>query len=220
MMNPVYGESAPVPYAPTFGSYPVDVQFPVTETANRLWAIPVVGYYAKLIILIPHLLILTVLEIVCYFLQYVMWIPVLFTGQYPAWGHTLYGGTVSWRMRFFAFMFGLTDAYPAFSLSDPGTGREAVILFQPPVRYNRLYAVPILGAVIRTVLLIPHLLTLWLYSMVVGFSQLFLWIPVLLTGKYPQSARDTVGGYLRYTTRLYMYSLGLTDKYPPFRLGS
>jgi len=95
-----------------------------------------------------------------------------------------------------------------------------VILFHPQTRYSRLYAVPILGAFIRTVLLIPHMVLLLLFSFVVAFSQLILWIPVILTGRYPQSGRDTVGGYLRYSTRFYMYALGLTDRYPPFRLGS
>lgn len=219
-MNPMYGEAATIRYAPEAGSYPVDVQFPISERANRLWALPVVGYYAKALILIPHMLLIIVLEIVCYLLQYVMWIPVLITGRYPAWGHTLYGGTISWRMRMSAFSFGLTDTYPAFGLSDPGTGREAVILFHPQTRYSRFYAVPILGAFIRTVLLIPHMVLLLFFSFVIAFSQLILWIPVIVTGRYPQSGRDTVGGYLRYSTRFYMYALGLTDQYPPFRLGS
>lgn len=219
-MNPVYGETATVPYAADFGSYPVDVQFPAVESVNRFWAIPIVGYFAKVLILLPHLVILTVLEIVCYFLQYVMWIPVLITGQYPNWGHTLYGGTVLWRVRVGAYMFGLTDTYPAFSLSDPGTGREAVILFRPQSSYSRLYAVPVLGALIRTILLIPHTLVLSVLTFVVMIYQLLVWIPVLLTGRYPESSRRTMGGFLRYTTRYYMYNLGLTDQYPPFRLNS
>ena len=34
-MNPVYGETATVPHLNEFALYPVDVQFPAAESANR-----------------------------------------------------------------------------------------------------------------------------------------------------------------------------------------
>ena len=219
-MNPVYGETATVPYAPDFSSYPVDVQFPVVESVNRFWAIPIIGYYAKLIILIPHILILVVLELAASLLSLVTWIPVLFTGQYPGWGHTFIGGTVLWRMRVSSYLFGLTDAYPAFSLSDPGNGREAVILFQVQPSYSRLFAIPIVGGAIRLVLLIPHLIILNILTVVVFLALLVTWIPVLFSGEYPAWGRTFLGGFLRWTTRVYMYQFGLTDRYPPFEFGS
>jgi hypothetical protein len=42
---------------------------------------------------------------------------VLFTGQYPGWGFSLTAGTLRWTMRVYAYVYGLTDQYPPFSLS-------------------------------------------------------------------------------------------------------
>jgi len=219
-MNPVYGQSAAVPYLNEFALYPVDVQFPTAERANRFWAIPIVGYLAKLIILIPHFAILMVLEIAAMVLSLIISIPVLLTGQYPSWGHTFIGGTALWRMRVGAYMFGLTEAYPAFSLSDPGNGREAVILFQAQPSYNRLFAFPFVGGAIRMLLLIPHVVIMYVLGYIVALASLISWIPVLFTGTYPSWGRAFFGGYLRWSTRVYMYLFGLVDKYPPFEFGS
>ena len=63
-------------------------------------------------------MILYALSIIVYLLQLILWIPVLFTGQYPSWGRDLVGGFVRWSTRIYAYIFGLTDEYPPFQLSN------------------------------------------------------------------------------------------------------
>jgi uncharacterized protein DUF4389 len=217
-MNPVYGQSVATRYAPDISGYPVTVQYPQQQEYNRLYAFPVVGFIIKYIILIPHLIMLAVLNWVVMILQFVIWIPVLFTGRYPAWAHQIVGGTLSWTTRVNAFMYGLSDTYPAFSLADPGTGTEAVMLFQPAPTANQLYAVPLLGFLIKSIILIPHFIVLGVLSFVVMLALLVTWIPVLFTGQYPEWGRTLVGGMLRWNVRLYAFWYGLTDAYPPFQL--
>jgi hypothetical protein len=48
--------------------------------------------------------------------------------------------------------------------------------------------------------------------------MLVAWIPVLTGGTYPKWAYDFATGYLRWSTRVGGYFIGLTDKYPPFTL--
>ena len=48
--------------------------------------------------------------------QLFLWIPVLFGGHYPKWGYGFVGGYVRWTTRVTAYHFGLTDAYPPFTL--------------------------------------------------------------------------------------------------------
>src|SRR5579872_2776920 len=108
-MNPVLGQSASGSYSAGVGSYPVDVRFPQQTNPNKLYAIPVVGYALKEILLIPHLAILYILHLVVGLLQYVLWIPVLFTGRYPDWGHLLVGGTLSWQNRVAGYLVGFND---------------------------------------------------------------------------------------------------------------
>ena len=46
--------------------------------------------------------------------QLVIWVWVLFGGQYPSWAFTLVGGTITWGLRVTSYFFGLTDQYPPF----------------------------------------------------------------------------------------------------------
>ena len=97
-------------------AYDVQVEFTVPAEHNRLWAVPVLGIVVKLIILIPHLILLYVLGIVATVLALVTWIPVLFGGHYPSWGYEIIGGYLRWNTRATAYLFGLTDQYPPFRL--------------------------------------------------------------------------------------------------------
>lgn len=219
-MNTVLGQSASPGYGVAVSSYPVDVRFPPQNNPNKLFAIPIVGYVLKLILLIPHLIVLSVLHGIVNVLQYILWIPVLFTGRYPDWGHLLVGGTLSWSARVGAYFYGFTDQYPAFSLSDPGTGTEAQMLLQPASTASRFYAIPILGFVVKAIILIPHLIMLYLVGIVASLVLLVSWIPVLTNGQYPDWGYKWLGGTLRWSTRVYAFWFGLTDEYPPFRLDS
>lgn len=219
-MNPVYGQEVSPMYPAQASSYPVDVQYPPLPNPSKLFAIPILGLLLREILLIPHLIILYVLHIVVSILQYVLWIPVLFTGRYPDWGHLIVGGTLSWNTRASAYLFGLSDTYPAFSLADPGTGTEAQMLFQPAPTSSRLYAVPLLGFVVKAIILIPHLIALYVVFIIAMVANLFTWIPVLTAGRYPDWGYKWVGGALRWSTRVYAFWFGLTDVYPPFRLDS
>ncbi len=97
-------------------AYDVQIEFTVPEEHNRFWAIPILGIAVKLIILIPHMIIVYVLGIVVTVLALVTWIPVLFGGHYPSWGYEIVGGSFRYSTRVNAYLFGLTDQYPPFRL--------------------------------------------------------------------------------------------------------
>ena len=92
------------------------MDFTVPEEHNLFWAIPVIGILVKLIILIPHMILLYVIAIVASVLTLVTWIPVLFNGHYPAWGYEIVGGYLRYYTRMSAYLYGLTDQYPPFRL--------------------------------------------------------------------------------------------------------
>ena len=107
-------------------AYDVQVEFIVPEVHNRFWAVPVLGIVVKLILLIPHLIILSILGQVAALLFLITWIPVLFGGRYPSWGYEVIGGTLRWNTNVNAYLYGLTDRYPPFSLREGRRGRGAV----------------------------------------------------------------------------------------------
>ena len=99
------------------GSGDVSIRWPFNENPNRLWAIPFLGIFLKAIICIPHFIVLGILGFVCFLLMLVTWIPVITTGEYPAWGIQVIGGTLRWQTRLLTYMYGIHDEYPPFSLS-------------------------------------------------------------------------------------------------------
>ena len=203
-------------------AYDVQVEFTVPAEHNRLWAVPVLGIVVKLIILIPHLIILSVLGTVAELLALVTWIPVLFGGHYPSWGYDVIGGTLRWGANVSAYLYGLTDRYPPFRLGQAAEGEEPYeveVDFTVPEEHNRLWAIPVIGIVIKLIILIPHLILLYVLGIVATVLGLVTWIPVLFGGHYPSWGYEIIGGYLRWSTRLEAYLFGLTDQYPPFRLG-
>lgn len=209
------------PWVMAIPEYPVQVTFDQNVSPNQFWAIPVLGFVAKSLALIPHLIALAVLGVAVLLAQLVLWISVLSTGRFPDWGETLVGGTIRWTVRVAAYLFGLTDVYPPFSLHDAeGDAPYPVrITVQRQPMYNQAWAIPFLGLLVKSVLLIPHFLILRVFEVVAGVLFLVSWIPVLFTGIYPMWGYQLVGGYLRWNTRVFAYLFGLTDRYPPFQMG-
>jgi hypothetical protein len=165
----------------------------------------------KGIILIPHAVVLYVLVIVLSLAHLVIWIPVLFTGKYPDWGFAITAGVIRWGTRLYAYAYGLTDQYPAFSFETPGD-----IQIPPPESSSRFWAIPVIGSFVKWLILIPHFVVLYVLGIVVAICQLVIWIPVLLTGEFPDWAFKLVSGLILWQSRVYSYLLGLTDAYPPF----
>ncbi len=98
--------------------YPVSVEFIIPAHNGRFWAIPLVGYLARILLLIPHVIMMWFVTLAVFLVMPILWIPVLFAGRYPGWGYALVGGWLRWQLRVNAFFFGLTDAYPPFRLSN------------------------------------------------------------------------------------------------------
>jgi hypothetical protein len=213
-----FNQSISAPYAGASTGYPVHVEFPILESHNKFYAIPIIGRSARVIMLIPYIIALVVLGLVVYVCQLVVWFPVMTTGQYPAWAFRLNGGMIRYTKRFYSFLYGLTDRYPSFSLEDhPGDG-DAMVVIEPQQTYSKFYAIPIVGILVKEIILIPHLIILGILGYVVELVQLVTWIPVLFGGKYPLWGYQLVGGYIRWSARVMAYFLGLSDQYPPFSL--
>lgn len=221
--------------APALSTYPVQLEIDRPTSSSRLWAFPIFGIFVKSIILLPQLIISAALAFAVSLLQLVLWGFVLFGGQYPRWGYGIVGGYLLWNVRFGAFYYGLTDVYPPFSLGgaapQPAHGELVApqvwpageqpypvrVWLEIPAANSRFWATPIIGIVARLVFLVPHLIILYLLSVVVSVLFYIMWIPVLITGRYPVWGFDIMSGYLRWALRVQAYLFGLTDRYPPFR---
>ena len=113
-----------------------------------------------------------------------------------------------------SYALSLHNHYPPFDFqpaaNDHGDAPHSTLTFSYPgevSRWRPLY---------KWFLAIPHyvvLVALWVASI---FAILLGVIAVVITGTYPERARDFLVGSYRYGLRVQAYVGLLTDQYPPF----
>jgi hypothetical protein len=109
-----------IPY-PGLGSGPdqaLDVTFDTSQRVNRLWGIPFLGFYARVLCLIPSRFVLGFVGLSAFVVGLVTWIPVLIKGRYPGVGYDVVGGFLRWTARYYGWFFMLVGPYPPFRLDD------------------------------------------------------------------------------------------------------
>jgi hypothetical protein len=95
--------------------YPVETTVGHPAESSRLWALLNI-VWLKPLALLPHLIILYVLQIVLMVVVFVAQIVILVTGGVPRGMFDFVVGVMRWQTRVNAFLYGLRDEYPAFSL--------------------------------------------------------------------------------------------------------
>jgi hypothetical protein len=66
---------------------------------------------------------------------------------------------------------------------------------------------------------IPHQIILGALNSVVGVTSFIAWFGILFTGRYPRGLFNFAVMYLRWSARVYAYTLLMRDEYPPFGEG-
>jgi hypothetical protein len=82
---------------------------PETEGRNRL------TIFFRILLAIPHIIVLALICIVAIFVFIIGWFAVLFTGKWPVGLRNFIIGLTRWTTRLNAYMYLLTDTYPPFS---------------------------------------------------------------------------------------------------------
>lgn len=107
-----------IPTVPVIESYPVSLNVTYPEKSSRLLALlSLLFIFPKALILIPHLFMLWLLGIASALAWIISQFVVLFTGKYPKSFFDIVVNVLRWQLRVNAYLMGLTDKYPPFSLS-------------------------------------------------------------------------------------------------------
>ena len=96
--------------------YPAILHVEYPEHSSRLLAFLGGLFYLRLILLIPHIIILYLLGIAQLIVIYLGYWAVLITGRYPRGLFNFGVGVQKWNFRTTAWMNGWTDSYPPFRL--------------------------------------------------------------------------------------------------------
>lgn len=160
----------------------------------------------RIILAIPHLIVLYFLGIAASVVAVIGWLGALFTGRLPDFAAAYLSGYLRWYCRVGAYLLLLTDEYPPFLFEDAAYPVRVAV---SPGRLNRL------AVLFRLVLAIPAaILSMILLSGVATIVIFIAWLTALVAGKLPGSLHQAFVAVLRYTTRYHGYLYLLTDTYP------
>lgn len=166
--------------------------------------------FVKWLLLLPHLLVLWVLQIVVSIVSFIAFFAILITGRYPKelWDISL--SILRWYVRVSVYAALMRDEYPPFGDQSYPIRLEMVY----PTRLSRW------KIFVKWLLVIPHTVALWVLGILSGLATVIAWFAILITGEYPRTLFDFNVGVLRWSTRVSIYVLLMSDVYPPFMLES
>jgi hypothetical protein len=151
----------------------------------------------RLLLAIPHLLILVTMAVGAGVVAFIGWFGALFTGRLPVFAADFLTGYLRWASRVQAYQYLLTDEYPVRLAVPRGQELNRAAVF------------------FRFFLLIPC----WIVQSVISYGALTLfqfvnWLIVLISGQMPDTIHQALSAVLRYNYRVLAFALMLTSTYP------
>jgi hypothetical protein len=169
------------------------------------------------LLMIPHLIVLEVLQMVAGVLAFVAWFIVLFTGRLPEGIATFQAMTLRYQVRTMVPLYWWSEDYPPFAFdaqaADPGGYPHARYDVEPALENRNRLSVGL-----RFLYLIPHLFVLAVLWLVFFLLSIIAFFAVLFTGRWPEGMKRFCLGVLHWTMRVSAYAYLLIDDYPPFTL--
>lgn len=110
--------SPAAPATSPMADYPVRISIDMPASQSRIIALFSLPFFLlRVLLLIPHLIILYVLSIVAFLAAWINFWVVLFTGHSSSGLHHFIAGTMRWNTRVNGYIYGLNDKYPPFSMN-------------------------------------------------------------------------------------------------------
>ena len=162
--------------------------------------------FFRLLLLIPHFIVLFFLGIAAFFTVVFGWFAALILGRLPEPVFRFLAAALAYRTRIAASGMLLVDSYPPFTLKQPPD--HPVRIDVRPTRLNRL------AVFFRLILVIPaavvqSLATSGWYALAIVW-----WLITLILGRMPRPLFEATAATLRYEMRVSAYGSMLSPAYP------
>lgn len=182
---------------------------------SKFYAIPLVGFLVKMVLLIPIFIEALILGLIFFFVWIINSFVILFTGKYWNTAYDFFLGLMQFSTKLYLYIYGLIDKYPGFSLS---SDKFFELQIAKPANPNRLFAIPLFGLLARGIMLIPY----HIFAQVMGngswVAMIVSWFPILLYGKFPEATYEFESDTVRVGLSAFSYVTGLKDNYPSFSI--
>jgi len=161
--------------------------------------------FFRILLVIPHAIVLYVLGIVVGFVVFIAWIVGIFMGRVPDGLHDFMAWYVRYQTRVTAYVLMLSNPFPPFG----GGGTYPVdVEIAPAAKQSRL------TIFFRLLLAIPALILAWVFILGLEIVAFFGWIVGVITARMP-AGLENLGIYcLRWETQTRAYTMLLTGRYP------
>ncbi len=137
---------------------------------------------------------------------------ILFRKKYPKWWFNWNLELAKFGLRVESYLLLLRDEYPS---TDEEQAVHVELAYPDAQKLGR--GMPL----VKWFLAIPHYIVLFFLGIAVIVCWIIAWFAILFTGRYPRGLFDFIVGVLRWSLRVQSYAIILiTDKYPPFSMGS
>jgi Domain of unknown function (DUF4389) len=162
--------------------------------------------FFRLILALPHLIVVSLWAIVAFFVAIVGWFAALFGRRLPDGIHAFQERFLRYSTHVTAYLFLVADPFPRFTGE---AGSYPVDLeVDGPTEQNRWT----IG--FRIILAIPALIIASVLSNLLQILAFVGWFYALATGRMSRGIRDLSVYCIRYAVQTYAYVLLLTERYP------
>jgi hypothetical protein len=164
--------------------------------------------FFRLLLAIPHVVVLSLWGIAVFFTAIVAWFAVVLTGSYPRGLYDFHAGFLRFATATSGYLCLLDDRFPPFS-GDPDYGVK-LLIGEPQPSYDRV------KALFRLILMIPVGVIAYAMGIVAQVGALIAWFIEVATGKLPRWLFDMLVLGVSYQQRAYAYYLLIDEDWPPF----
>ena len=188
---------------------------PRNTQPSRFYAFPLLGALVKLVLLIPGIIMLSIVSLIWQVTIFINAFVVLFTGRYWRFSFEVCDYYNKYSLKTSLYFLGVTNKHPGFS---PKIDDTFSITIPYPTTPNRLYAFPLLGIVVRFIIMIPFMFWYGIVYYGYFFLSVISSFSVLFRGYFPESTHELIVDGLRLGFAMNLFFAGISDTLPSYKI--
>ena len=162
---------------------------------------------------LPHIFLIMLFSIWSTIVGFIAFWSILFTGRYPQSFFEFQVKFLRWQLRWQARYWNLADGYPAFGINGSDDATEFDVAYPESLSRGGTLLQFLFGVFYCG---LPHSFVLAFVGLLGAILRLLSWWIVLFTGSYPENFHNYNVRLLRWSYRVNIYLMLMTNDYPPF----